>query len=259
MFDRDITFSMRLIMLLALVGLMPVAGIAAGNESGNNFRQVKKELVKVYANDRTTFYGGCRYDASGHVDAHSCGYSARKNEKRGNKIEWEHIVPAWALGHALQCWQNKVCTNSHGKAYKGRKCCGDSNATFRAMESDMHNLVPAIGELNGDRSNFRYGMISGEARNYGAVDFEVDFKQKVAEPSPHIRGDIARTYFYMERMYGLNIGKKQKRLLAVWNREDPVDARELERNRKIMAVQGNSNPFVTSFTADADAVINPPE
>ena len=85
MFDRDVIFSMRLMMLVALLGLMPVAGIAAGNESGNSFRQAKKELVKVYADDRTTFYGGCRYDKSGHVDARSCGYSPRKNEKRGNK------------------------------------------------------------------------------------------------------------------------------------------------------------------------------
>jgi len=29
-------------------------------------------------------------------------------------------------------------------------------------EADMHNLVPAIGEINGDRSNYPYGNIRGE-------------------------------------------------------------------------------------------------
>jgi len=239
----------QMMMLLALLWLMPSTAFAVGNETGQSFRQAKKKMVSMYQEHRITFYAACEYGKKGHVDRKSCGYKARKNEKRGKKIEWEHVVPAWAFGHALQCWQNKVCTTRKGKSYKGRKCCGKSNATFRAMESDMHNLVPAIGELNGDRSNFRYGMISGEPRSYGSVDFEVDFKQRVAEPAMHVRGDIARTYFYMEREYGLNIGKKQRRLFAVWNKEDPVDGWEIERNRKIMAIQGNSNPFVDSTLA----------
>ena len=38
----------------------------------------------------------------------------------------------------------------------GRKACS-KDPIFNKMEADMHNLVPAIGELNADRSNFRYG------------------------------------------------------------------------------------------------------
>jgi len=227
-----------------LIGLLPATVQAGGNASGNSFSQAKKALFKVHGDHRTTFYAGCQYGRRGHVDNRVCGYKPRKNKKRGRKIEWEHVVPAWAFGHALQCWQQKVCFNSKGKAYKGRRCCGKTDATFRAMESDMHNLVPAVGELNGDRSNFRYGMIAGEKRRYGRVDFEVDFKQRVAEPAEHLRGDIARIYFYMERSYGLNIGKKQRRLFQIWDRQDPVDAWEVERNRRIAAIQGNSNPFI---------------
>ena len=242
--NMDVTLSKRIFILIALIGMMPAAVQAAGNESGNSFRKAKKELAKMYVDHRTTFYAGCEFGKKGHVEGEMCGYKPRKNEKRGKKIEWEHVVPAWAFGHALQCWQDKVCSNSKGKLYKGRKCCGKRDATFRAMESDMHNLVPAIGELNGDRSNFRYGMISGESRKYGVVDFEVDFKQRVAEPAEAVRGDIARTYFYMEKTYGLNVGKKQRRLFAIWDRSDPVDAWERERSRRIALIQGNSNSFV---------------
>jgi len=247
--DREVSLLLKALMLVVLIGLMPLSSMADGNDSGNSFRQAKKQMVKVYSDHRTTFYAGCSYGKKGHVKAGSCGYTARKNKKRGKKIEWEHVVPAWAFGHALQCWQNKVCTTSKGRQYKGRKCCGRSNETFRAMESDMHNLVPAIGELNGDRSNFRFGLIGGEPRRYGDVDFEVDFKQRIAEPAHEVRGDIARTYFYMQKVYGLNISKKQRRLFDVWDREDPVDAWEVWRNKKIMAIQGNSNPFVGSVSA----------
>ncbi|EGH19336.1 endonuclease I, partial [Pseudomonas savastanoi pv. glycinea str. race 4] len=35
-----------------------------------------------------------------------CGYVPRKSAKRASRIEWEHIVPAWQIGHLRQCWQN---------------------------------------------------------------------------------------------------------------------------------------------------------
>lgn len=251
MCNMDVTFSKRFLILIALIGLLPGLALAAGNESGNSFSRAKKELARVYDDRRITFYAGCEYGKKGHVNGKSCGYTPRKNENRGRKIEWEHVVPAWAFGHALQCWQNSLCSNAKGKPYKGRKCCGKIDAKFEAMESDMHNLVPAIGELNGDRSNFRYGMISGESRVYGRVDFEVDFKYKVAEPADAVRGDIARTYFYMEKTYGLKIGKKNRRLFEIWDRQDPVDGWELERSRRIAAIQGNSNPFVDSISVRA--------
>jgi len=230
---------------LLICCLATTATAAEGNLSGNSFRDAKKLLSRqVYSDHHLTFYAGCNYDAKGRINAGSCGYTPRKNSKRGQRIEWEHIVPAWAFGHALQCWQHASCNSNSGKSYKGRRCCRDSNAAFRAMESDMHNLVPAIGELNGDRSNFRYGMIAGEARHYGTADFEVDFRHSLAEPAPIIRGDIARTYFYMEKTYGLRLSDKQRRLFEIWDREDPVDGWERQRNERIAAIQGNRNPFI---------------
>lgn len=206
---------------------------AQGNDSGASFSSAKKVLQKqVYYDHRTTFYAACSFDAKKHVDWASCGYAPRARAKRGGRVEWEHVMPAWEFGHQLQCWQQG-----------GRKAC-KKDPRFRRMESDMHNLRPAVGELNGDRSNYRYGMIEGEARAYGAVDFEVDFKHRVAEPRPEVRGDIARTYFYMAREYGIRISSKQRKLFEAWDRADPVDAWERERNRRITRLQGNFNAMI---------------
>ena len=112
------------------------------------------------------------------------------------------------------------------------------------MEGDLHNLVPAIGELNADRSNYRFGMIEGEKRRYGQCDFEVEFKAKKAEPPEAVRGDIARTYFYMADRYGLKLSKYQRKLLGVWGRSDPVDNWERERNQAIDEIQGNGNSYI---------------
>lgn len=112
------------------------------------------------------------------------------------------------MGHQLQCWQNG-----------GRKNCKNVSDKFKKMEADINNLAPAIGEINGDRSNFRFGMIEGEPRKYGACDVEIDFKQRVIEPPPEARKRIVEAYFYMQRTYGLKISKKQEKLFRAWLKE----------------------------------------
>jgi len=193
---------------------------AQGNNSGNSFSKAKKVLLKqIYADHRITFYAKCKYNAKKRVDWSSCGLTPRKQPKRAARVEWEHVMPAWEFGHQLQCWHKSTYINRKGvkKKINARKNCVKTEPAFVRMESDMHNLRPAVGELNGDRSNYRYGMIQGENRAYGQrVDFEVNFKQRVAEPAPDVRGDIARTYYYMEKEYGVRIGKKQQRLFNAW-------------------------------------------
>jgi deoxyribonuclease-1 len=201
-----------------------------------NFSQAKRLAAEVYADNKQTFYCGCSFNSKKQVDADSCGYAPRKNRKRGQRIEWEHVVPAHALGHTRQCWREPLCTTSKGKTYKGRRCCEKVDPQFRAMVSDLRNLVPAVGELNGDRSNFSFTMLEGEPRNYGACDFEVDHKLRKAEPTPSVRGDIARTYFYMEQNYKLPISDKQRRLFEAWDRSDPIDEWEQRRNTRIDAI-----------------------
>lgn len=201
-----------------------------------NFSEAKRLAAEVYVDHKETFYCGCGFDEKKRVDAATCGYAPRKNKKRGQRIEWEHIVPAHVLGHSRQCWNEAICTNSKGKRYKGRKCCEKVDPVFRAMVSDLRNLVPAVGELNGDRSNFTFSMLEGEVRNYGACDFEVDSKLRKVEPMPSVRGDIARTYFYMHETYGLPVSDKQRRLFEIWDKADPITEWEQQRNARIDAI-----------------------
>lgn len=166
----------------------------------------------------------------------------RKNQKRGKYIEWEHVVPAWAFGNTRKCWREEICTDKYGNKYKGRKCCTKIDKVFKAMEADMYNLYPAVGELNADRKNYKYGIIPGEERKYGACDFEV--ADKLVEPKEDIRGDIARTYFYMEKTYNVPISDKQRILFEVWDKQDKIDEWEIIRAKRIEKIQGNRNTFV---------------
>ena len=99
------------------------------------FAEAKRLAWPLYAQQATEFYCGCKYSGN-RVDLRSCGYTPRKNANRAQRIEWEHIVPAWVIGHQRQCWQKG-----------GRKNCAANDAQFRKAEADLHNLVPSIGEV----------------------------------------------------------------------------------------------------------------
>ena len=65
-------------------------------------------------------------------------------------------------------------------------------------------------------------------------------------PIGGVRGEIARTYLYMDSVYpgrGI-ISKKNRKLFDAWNKSDPVDEWECERAKRIEKIQGNRNEVV---------------
>ncbi|MCC2606587.1 endonuclease [Planctobacterium marinum] len=235
-----------------------------------SFSQAKSRAEsEVYFDRLTTFYCGCDFvfddtedrDGDGNIKEtmiypQNCGYvprkpitSSGKPNARASRIEWEHIMPASHFGGQLDQWQNhqnyEECETSSGKSIGGRQCAEKLVPWFKKAHDDMHNLTPAIGELNGDRSNYSFGEISGEKRNYGACDFEIDFDKDLAEPPDSVKGNIARVYLYMSQQHNeVELEPDVFQMMMFWDHHDPVDAWECERDKRIEASQGNSNPFV---------------
>ena len=167
-------------MLLLLLSVF-IAPFSTSSKEFTSFSQAKRYLKKYIKADAKTLYCGCDIAKQGKKlipETEACGYEPRneftkkgKVNQRAKRIEWEHIVSAWEFGHQLQCWQQG-----------GRKNCRKTSAQFRKMEADIHNLAPAIGEINADRSNFRFGVLPQTETKYGACDVKIDFKQRVIQP-----------------------------------------------------------------------------
>ena len=204
-----------------------------------SFTQAKKILSsQIYANDneRQTFYCGCSYSNTGQIDPISCGYVPRRSgSQRAARLEWEHIVPASYIGKGRVCWEqgHSECVSSSGKQYKGRRCCDKVDPEYRAISSDLNNLVPEIGELNADRRNFPYREIEGEQRLYGQCDFEVDAKLKEAEPAIPLRGFIGRTWLYMNRTHNVPLTDEDRKVYQIWADSYPPAEWEIKRRKQI--------------------------
>lgn len=223
------------ILALALISV----SISTCVQAMESFNDAKKVLPSIYKqiDDPKTIYCGCDLSIERNrfnVDLKSCGYKVRKQAKRAARVEIEHVMSAWEFGHQLQCWQDG-----------GRKNCNRNSPQFEVMEGDLHNLFPAVGEVNGDRSNYRFQDWNGKPTQYGQCEMIVDFKGKRAQPPKSSRGLIARAYLYMSDKYKIRLSQAQRRLYEAWDRMYPVSQSECLRNELIKKVQGNDNPFVS--------------
>jgi deoxyribonuclease-1 len=111
----------------------------AANQEVQSFSKAKKTLEKqVYNNHRTTLYCGATFDAKKRVTPPS-GFITTKYVKRAKRVEWEHAVPAENFGRTFSEWRDghKQCTNSKGKAFKGRKCA----EKITRLQKSQNNII----------------------------------------------------------------------------------------------------------------------
>jgi endonuclease I len=139
------------------------------------------------------------------------------------------------------------------------------------MYSDLFHLYPTDGYVNGKRGNFPFGEVGSatftslNGSKTGTCSYP-GYSGIVFEPIDEYKGDFARSYFYMATRYediisgwenyssqGNTIldGSSDKvyeswflNLLLDWHHQDTVSLKEINRNNKIYAIQGNRNPFI---------------
>lgn len=204
-----------------------------------DFSEAKRELIKIYKDlgELKEFYCNAPFKIDGKnklIIIKSEAFSPRlgKNEKpskRAKNIEWAHILPmSMAYSHS-PCWREG-----------GRKRYQKMDKNFKKLEADMFNLVPSIGSINGDRSNYTYAQMPRglEFNQYGKCKVFVDFKNKKFYPADYSKGYIARTYLYMSKTYNIRLSDQERSLMNTWNEEFPMDERERSLRDKISKIMG---------------------
>ncbi len=129
--------------------------------------------------------------------------------------------------------------------------------------TDVHHLRPCDATINSSRSNKDFNNVEhiteneqGEAANTYTTD-------NFWEPTDEVKGDMARTMFYMATRYNstsLNLelvdrisfsGDPELGVLYTllqWHENDPVSQEEIDRNDGAYGYQGNRNPFIDDPT-----------
>lgn len=157
--------------------------------------------------------------------------------------------------------------NGWNREHVWAKSRGDFG-TDRGVGTDLHNLRASDISTNSARNNknfdyadFYYDDTSG---NYsGLTDSKTSDTDWVWEPRDEVKGDIARTIFYMATRYegggiepDLELTEtlmdnsdrspfhSKLSVLLEWHQNDPVSPEEELRNEVIFSYQNNRNPFI---------------
>ena len=135
----------------------------------------------------------------------------------------------------------------------------------KGAQTDLFELYPSDGKVNTMRSNLPLGDVidsevtyeSSNGSRIGRCSSKL-FNGKCFEVAPSLKGDIARSYFYLSVAYenewdccdeeGVSrssIKPWMEAELRKWHKQDPVDDYERKRNDVIYKNwQGNRNPFI---------------
>jgi endonuclease I len=119
------------------------------------------------------------------------------------------------------------------------------------MVSDIHHLYPTFSKPNGMRSSWPFGIVDHASYSTSAGS---KLGHGTFEPKDDAKGNVARAllYFYM-RYHDKSIFmgtdsndffKSRINQFMKWNKMDPPDNWEKERNNRIHDYQGNRNPFI---------------
>ena len=94
---------MKLFHYIIIPLLLIPSVVLSQNNQITSFSKSKKQLAKVYKDHPITLYCGCSFEGKT-PNFSSCGYVPKKNNKRANRIEWEHVVPAYVFGIFFSEW-----------------------------------------------------------------------------------------------------------------------------------------------------------
>jgi deoxyribonuclease-1 len=122
------------------------------------------------------------------------------------------------------------------------------NFPKETQKTDLHILFPVVAKANSLRSNFAFGDVVSELRSVcpqSRLGFSASgTSEKIFEPPSEHKGNAARAIFYFSVRYKMPVAAEQEASLKAWNRQDPVDESERQRNQAIFTYQRDRNPFV---------------
>lgn len=207
---------------------------------------LKKQLNLKISNHTAYSYSPCVWeilkqaDQSPNNTAAVIGFYTRRDILKVNRDYGQNTPDNWNREH--------IWPKSHG--FKSKR---------QTAYSDVHALRASDKSVNAERGNKDFA--DGGVAHHECTTCKTS--SNTWEPTPEVKGDVARMMFYMATRYdgsdnsgvgdltlvdsltSIRTNKMGKLCdLMQWHINDPVSAEEQKRNDIIYSWQGNRNPFI---------------
>ena len=257
------------LLVLTIVRLGAASGddyYANIDSSATNFA-LKKQLQKLIYNHTVFTYDGV-WTAMASIDKHLPGYPCNPNNAS--------YIPDI---YSSYCWSpEKLSTGGECGSYSKEGDCYNrehswpnswfGGDTASVAYTDLFLLYPSDGYVNNKRGNLPLGVVEPSAVTYKSTNGCLigpclagtagNYTGSCFEPPLFLKGDLARTYFYISVAYmsiftccdepavtKWAIHPWEETILRQWHAVDAVDDIERARNEVIYTNwQHNRNPFI---------------
>ncbi len=215
---------------------------------GKSKGDLKKAAKNIVKNHKVISYGDDTWSAFRQTDTRIVN---------GKEIWWDMYSNNEVLvssGHGGMNIEHSVANSWWGKT---------KNDAYK----DLMHLNPSDAEANNRKANYPLGEVATVTWTNGITivghpkSGDCGGANYVYEPTDCYKGDFARVFMYMFTVYDdiswkdntdwmysagseLTFKPWAYQLLLKWNKEDPVDQKEIDRNNAIYKIQGNRNPFI---------------
>jgi len=243
---KKIILFVYIICLIPLSGQIPEAYYdGAQGKSGMFLKEALYNIIKEHQEYPYTSYNTDTWDILKQADMDTANPANVILLYTGIAVDGDQ---EWNEGEG---WSREhVWAKSHG--YFG---------TSQGAGTDTHNLRPCDPSVNTARSNKDFDNGGSYYIFQDSITTDNKYTKDTWEPRDAVKGDVARTMFYMAVRYegriddeldlelvdivpteGPLFGKLST--LIDWHHQDPVDTLERRRNDIIYGYQNNRNPFI---------------
>ena len=199
-----------------------------------------KSKLYTFNKPTNTSYSWSRYEAAD--EAYNDSSSVISIYTRHNILKSAHVGSSysWTTWNREHIYTQKAFPNS---------------------KTDNHNIFACEGQINGYRSNLKFGEVAHNSTNQVTVFGHITDNYKTAslwEPCDEAKGEVARAVLYTSLYYNYTISSifSSEAVCLKWHAQFPVTEREIFRNNKVYTLQGNRNPFV-DHPSYANSIYNP--
>jgi endonuclease I len=228
-----------------------------------------KNQLHALISIKTTLAYESVWEAFKTVDQHLAGYPCDPQD--ASKIPDIYSSYCWSpvtgLPSGGECGSQSA--TKEGECYNREHSWPNSwfGGNISDAYTDLFLLYPSDGLVNNKRGNLPLGDVDPSAISYKSTngcligtcaDSAPDYTGQCFELADNLKGDIARSYFYISVAY-LNkftcceepavsywaIKPWEEAILRKWHDQDPVDDTERARNEVVYtSFQFNRNPFI---------------
>ena len=209
----------------------------------------QQNLIEIYEDARDNYFWPKFYEIGGTTIYCGLEFSPPDPRKIDDRsVSAEHVFAAKWMLEKFNCSDRDKCKD------KG----------FQRAEADLHNLWPAIININSSRQELPFGEITGESQSKDeknrakdnlkkfhtyCPDYARTYKDSgevdIVEPRDSVKGNIARSLLYMMDSYNLKLPDEMELVMLLkWHLADPPDEIERLRNLVFEQLQGTKNPYI---------------